>query len=47
MTSFAIAVVAVSVAALYFGRIAANYREAEKARKELQKIIDNKEVRDD
>lgn len=47
MTSFAIAVVAVSVAALYFGRIAANCREAENARKELQKIIDNKEGGDD
>ena len=47
MTSFAIAVVAVSVAALYFGRIAANYREIENVRKELQKIIDNKEGGDD
>ena len=43
MTSFAIAAVAVSVAALYFGRIAANYREIENVRNELQKIIDNKE----
>ncbi|MBQ1449997.1 MAG: hypothetical protein IIZ12_03575 [Eggerthellaceae bacterium] len=47
MTSFAIAAVAVSVAALYFGRIAANYREIENIRKELQKIIDNKEGGDD
>ena len=47
MTSFAIAAVAVSVAALYFGRIAANYREFENVRKEMQKIIDNKEGGDD
>ena len=43
MTSFAIAVVAVSVAVLYFGRIAVNYRETKNVRKELQKIVDNKE----
>jgi hypothetical protein len=47
MTSFAIMLAALSVAALYFGRIAVNYLEVEKARKELQKIIDNKEGGDD
>ena len=43
MISFAIAVVVVSVVALYFGRIASNYRKTENFRKELQKIIDKKE----
>lgn len=47
MTSFAIAAVALSVATLYFGRIAANYLEVEKARKELQKALESEEVRDD
>ena len=47
MTSFAIMLAALAVAALYFGRIASSYIEAEKARKELRKILEDKEVRDD
>ena len=47
MTSFAIMLAALSVAAIYFGRIAANYLEVERVRKELQKALESEEVRDD
>ena len=47
MTSFAIMLAALSVAAFYFERIAANYLEVEKVRKELQKALESEEVRDD